>query len=65
MNVPGVVSDTGKFRRRYFKSRDEAKTESQRLRKIFAGLHDKAAEIDIVLARDAQAAKGRSFRSVP
>jgi integrase len=51
--VPGSVSDTGRFRRRYFKTRDEAKTESQRLREISKGIQAKAIDIAPELAADA------------
>jgi len=53
LNVPGSVSDTGRKRRRYFKTRDEAKAESQRLRDIFNGHRDKATDIRPHLAEDA------------
>ncbi len=53
VNVPGSVSDTGRFRRRYFTTRDEAKAECQRLREIHDGTRTKASDISAALAEDA------------
>jgi integrase len=53
VNIPGTVSDTGRFRRRYFKTRDEAKTECQRLREISTGTRALATDIPADLAADA------------
>lgn len=53
VNVPGSVSDTGRFRRRYFATRDEAKTECQRLREIHNGTRALATDISPGLAEDA------------
>jgi integrase len=53
VQIPGSVSDTGRFRRRYFKTRDAAKAECQRLREINKGLQEKAVDIAPDLAADA------------
>jgi integrase len=53
VNIPGSVSDTGRFRRRYFKTRDLAKTECQRLREISNGTRAIACDIPADLAADA------------
>jgi integrase len=55
--IPGSVSDTGRFRRRYFETRDKAKAESQRLREISNGVHAKAVDIAPELAADAVRAR--------
>jgi integrase len=51
--IPGSVSDTGRFRRRYFDTRDKAKDECQRLREISKGIREKAPDIPPELAADA------------
>lgn len=56
VNVPGSLSDTGRFRRRYFRTRDEAKAECQRLREVLEGRREKATDIRPALAEDATAA---------
>ena len=56
--IPGSVSDTGRFRRRYFRTRDEAKTECQRLREIKDGIRAKATDIPADVAADAVRASG-------
>ncbi|MEK7953254.1 tyrosine-type recombinase/integrase [Luteolibacter soli] len=53
VNIPGSVSDTGRFRRRYFETRDQAKAECQRLREIYQGGRAKASDITAALAEDA------------
>lgn len=53
VNIPGTLSDTGRFRRRYFKTRDEAKTECSRLKAIQAGQRGLAADISTATAEDA------------
>ena len=53
VNIPGSLSDTGRFRRRYFRTRDEAKDETQRLREIQTGQRALAADITISSAEDA------------
>lgn len=53
VNVPGSVSDTGRFRRRYFGTRDEAKAECTRLREISTGTRSEAIDIRPGLAEDA------------
>jgi integrase len=58
VNLPGTVSDTGRFRRRYFDTRDEAKAECQRLREISNGTRALAADIPSDLAADAIKAQG-------
>lgn len=55
MNIPGSVSDTGKFRRRYFDTREEAEAECRRLREIHLRLRE-GVMIDPALAQDAIAA---------
>lgn len=57
VHIPGSVSDTGRFRRRYFKTRDKAKAECQRLREISKGLEKKAVDIAPELAADAVSAR--------
>jgi len=56
VNIPSGISDTGRFRRRYFATRDLAKAESQRLREIHQGQRQKAADIPAALAESALAA---------
>jgi integrase len=51
--IPGSVSDTGRFRRRYFETRDKAKEECQRLREISKGVRTKSVDIPPALAADA------------
>lgn len=58
VNIPGSVSDTGRKRRRYFKTRDEAKDECQRLREVFQARRDKSIDIRPHLAEDATTAAG-------
>jgi len=53
VNIPGSVSDTGRFRRRYFDTRDKAKAECQRLREISVGVRTLATDIPADLAADA------------
>ncbi|MBK1853696.1 tyrosine-type recombinase/integrase [Verrucomicrobiaceae bacterium 5K15] len=53
VNVPASASDTGKFRRRYFSTRDEAKAEAKRLREAANGTRAKAIDIRADLAADA------------
>lgn len=53
VNVPASVSDTGRKRRRYFKTRDDAKEECKRLRASYEGRRDKAADIRPAMAEDA------------
>jgi integrase len=53
VNIPGSVSDTGRFRRRYFTTRDEAKAECVRLREISKGTRALASDIPADLAADA------------
>jgi integrase len=53
VNIPGSLSDTGRFRRRYFKTRDLAKAECQRLKEIRDGTKGKVADIQSDLAADA------------
>lgn len=53
VNVPGSLSDTGRFRRRYFSTRDKAKTECQRLNEIQKGQRGLAADISTATAEDA------------
>jgi len=53
VNLPGTVSDTGRFRRRYFATRDEAKAECTRLREISEGTRALATDIPADLAADA------------
>ncbi len=53
VNIPGSVSDTGRFRRRYFTTRDEAKAECKRLKEIRDGVRTKATDIPADLAADA------------
>lgn len=57
VNIPASVSDTGRYRRRYFKTRDEAKNECARLREISEGNRYKASDISPALAEDAIRAK--------
>lgn len=57
IHVPASISDTGKLRRRYFATRDEAKVEAQRLRAVAEGRREKAAAIRSALAEDAVAAE--------
>lgn len=53
VNIPGSLSDTARFRRRYFSTRDEAKAECQRLKEIQKGQRGLAADISIGAAEDA------------
>lgn len=53
VNIPGSVSDTGRFRRRYFGTRDEAKAECKRLREISTGVRAVAIDIPADVAADA------------
>lgn len=53
VNIPGSVSDTGRFRRRYFTTRDEAKAECIRLKEISKGTRALATDIPADLAADA------------
>jgi integrase len=53
VNVPGSLSDTGRFRRRYFTTRDKAKAETQRLNEIQKGQRGLAADISTATAEDA------------
>jgi integrase len=53
VNVPGSLSDTGRFRRRYFSTRDKAKAETQRLNEIQKGQRGLAADISTATAEDA------------
>ena len=53
VNIPGSVSDTGRFRRRYFTTRDEAKAECIRLKEISKGIRALATDIPADLAADA------------
>ncbi len=53
VNVPGSLSDTGRFRRRYFTTRDKAKAETQRLNEIQKGQRGLAADISSATAEDA------------
>lgn len=53
VNIPGSLSDTGRFRRRYFSTRDKAKAETQRLNEIQKGQRGKAADISTGAAEDA------------
>ncbi len=53
VNVPGSLSDTGRFRRRYFQTRDKAKAECQRLNEIQRGQRGLAADISTATAEDA------------
>ena len=53
VNVPGSLSDTGRFRRRYFATRDKAKAETQRLNEIQKGQRGLAADISTATAEDA------------
>jgi integrase len=53
VNVPASVSDTGSKRRRYFKTRDEAKEACQRLRDAFHARREKSQDIRPFLAQDA------------
>lgn len=53
VNIPGSLSDTGRFRRRYFSTRDEAKMECQRLKEIQAGHKGLVADISRSSAEDA------------
>jgi integrase len=57
VNLPGSVSDTGRFRRRYFKTRDAAKTECQRLREIKDRVRSMSVDISPALAEDALQAR--------
>jgi|GEM_PF-4650896 len=57
VNIPGSLSDTARFRRRYFKTRDEAKAECQRLKEIQKGQRGLAADISIGTAEDATKAR--------
>lgn len=57
VNIPGSVSDTGRFRRRYFSTRDEAKAETKRLREISTGIRGKAIDIPGDVAADAITAR--------
>ena len=57
VNIPGSLSDTARFRRRYFKTRDEAKAECQRLKEIRDGQRGIAADISIGAAEDATRAQ--------
>lgn len=59
--IPGSVSDTGRFRRRYFSTRDEAKAECQRLREIKNGT--KALAVDIAADVAADAIRAREMLS--
>jgi len=53
VNIPGSLSDTGRFRRRYLKTRDEAKKECARLTAIQKGQRGLAADISSATAEDA------------
>lgn len=53
VNIPASLSDTGRFRRRYFRTRDEAKSETQRLREVLLGHREKSSDIQPDLAIDA------------
>lgn len=53
VGIPGSVSDTGRYRRRYFKTRDAAKAECARLKEIRTGIRSKAIDIPADLAADA------------
>lgn len=53
VNIPSSLSDTDRFRRRYFKTRDEAKTECSRLKAIRDGQRGLAADISSATAEDA------------
>ena len=53
VGIPGTVSDTGRYRRRYFKTRDAAKAECARLKEIKTGIRSKAIDIPADLAADA------------
>ena len=53
VHIPASLSDTGKLRRRYFKTRDKAKEECQRLREINDGTRAKAVDISADLAAEA------------
>lgn len=57
IHVPASISDTGKLRRRYFATRDEAKAEAQRLRAVAEGRREKGASIRHALAEDAVTAE--------
>lgn len=56
VSIPPAYSDTGKYRRRFFGTRDEARAESDRLQSVAAGLRDRASNIRASLAEDATAA---------
>jgi integrase len=53
VNIPGSLSDTGRFRRRYFSTRDKAKAETQRLNEIQKGQRGLATDISTGSAEDA------------
>jgi integrase len=53
VNIPGSLSDTGRFRRRYFSTRDKAKAETQRLNEIQKGQRGLVADISTATAEDA------------
>ncbi|MEI7909756.1 MAG: site-specific integrase [Verrucomicrobiota bacterium] len=53
VGIPGSVSDTGRYRRRYFKTRDEAKAECARLKEVKSGVRAKTIDIPADLAADA------------
>jgi hypothetical protein len=57
MPIPGSLSDTGKFRRRYFKTRDEGKAEAQRLRAVAEGRRGRGSQIRPSLAEEAVGAE--------
>jgi len=57
LHVPASISDTGKLRRRTFKTRDEAKAEAQRLRAVRDGLRERGVAIRPGLADEAIAAE--------
>lgn len=57
VNIPSSLSDTGRFRRRYFSTRDEAKAECKRLRETSFGIREKAIDISTDVAKDAMTAR--------
>lgn len=57
VNIPSSLSDTGRFRRRYFSTRDEAKAECKRLRETSLGAREKVIDISANVAHDAITAR--------
>lgn len=56
--IPASLSDNGKFRRVYHRTKAEAQAHVRRLKETYTGQRDKAANIPAALAEDAAAASG-------